>query len=285
MNLKFFSVAISSAVCQALSIDISMGSKLALSAGSQRDCNASFQRNNGKLQDFETIVKGSAKFVDETFPANESALQWAQHNERVFSEDASENQAELNKVHWRRAQDIGKLSKGYGEFKLWNSNGISPLDVRQGGLGDCWFLAAASALAEKPGRIEKLFHNKGGNLNQAGIYALDLYALGVPHTIIIDDYLPVKWDENLKAFQTIFSEIPPNDQSMWVPLLEKAMAKFSGNYKHVEGGYGPMAIQTMAGMPRKYFQHERFDQNYLWGEISKARSLQDIVTADTPIHP
>jgi len=30
----------------------------------------------------------------------------------------------------------------------------------QGDLGDCWFLAAATALAEKPERIQKLFITK-----------------------------------------------------------------------------------------------------------------------------
>ena len=73
---------------------------------------------------------------------------------------------------------------------LWGSAGITVDDVRQGVLGNCWYKAATSAIAEVPGRLEKIFHNK--TLNSAGIYALDFWALGVPHTVVVDDYLPLK---------------------------------------------------------------------------------------------
>ena len=52
-------------------------------------------------------------------------------------------------------------------------------------------MVAASALAEKPKRLEKIFLNVNGETNKNGIYGVNLYALGVPHTIIVDDYLPL----------------------------------------------------------------------------------------------
>ena len=47
-------------------------------------------------------------------------------------------------------------------------------------------------LAEKKGRMEKVFLNKDNALNANGIYAINVYALGVPHTIVVDDWLPVR---------------------------------------------------------------------------------------------
>lgn len=64
-------------------------------------------------------------------------------------------------------------------------------DVRQGLLGNCWFQAAASALAEVPGRMEQVFLNESSELNAAGIYAVNIWALGVPHTVVVDDHLPL----------------------------------------------------------------------------------------------
>lgn len=40
-------------------------------------------------------------------------------------------------------------------------------------------MAAASALAEKPKRLEKLFLKQEGQLNGKGIYAVNLHTLGV----------------------------------------------------------------------------------------------------------
>ena len=66
------------------------------------------------------------------------------------------------------------------------------MDIRQGVIGNCWFMAAASALAEKPGRLEKIFLNTSDRLNPYGIYGINFYSLGVPHTVIIDDFLPLQ---------------------------------------------------------------------------------------------
>lgn len=88
---------------------------------------------------------------------------------------------------WTRATQINK--KG---LSLWGNNDVNPNDIRQGGLGNCWMMSSASALAEKPGRIKRMFLNTENKLNDAGIYAVNLYALGVQHTVIVDDMLPMQ---------------------------------------------------------------------------------------------
>ena len=50
-------------------------------------------------------------------------------------------------------------------------------------------MASLTALAEDPERIKKLFLNK--EASSAGVYAVQFYALGVPITITVDDFLPV----------------------------------------------------------------------------------------------
>lgn len=89
---------------------------------------------------------------------------------------------------WKRASDHAFFGKTHSLF----GDGISVDDITQGSLGNCWFLAAASALAEEPGRLEKIFVNTDSALNDNGIYGVNFYALGVPHTVVVDDYLPVQ---------------------------------------------------------------------------------------------
>jgi calpain-15 len=39
------------------------------------------------------------------------------------------------------------------------ADGITPNDILQGGLGDCYYLSSLSVLAEKENRIKKLFEH------------------------------------------------------------------------------------------------------------------------------
>ena len=80
-------------------------------------------------------------------------------------------------------------------------------------------------------------------LNPKGAYSVKLFQLGVPKTITIDDKLPLKNDNS-----TIFSK-PGTDNSMWMAVLEKAFAKYHGNYLHIEAGDPAFAITTMTGAP------------------------------------
>jgi len=63
-----------------------------------------------------------------------------------------------------------------------------PHGIRQGALGDCWFLAAASALAEHPERLKKVIKNT--EYPAEGIFKFDFFLAGTPTHIVIDDRLP-----------------------------------------------------------------------------------------------
>ena len=159
----------------------------------------------------------------------------------------------LNITKWTRAKDA------YAGNSLFGSTGIRPADIRQGSIGNCWFLSAISALSEVPGRIERVFVND--EKSDRGIYAVNFYTLGVPHTVIIDDYIPVQtWYGNT---YTIFSRMGP-DQALWAPLLEKAFGKLHGNYGHTVGGDSRRAARTLSGGPYESFAHSDFSEDEIW---------------------
>ena len=66
---------------------------------------------------------------------------------------------------------ISTVYSDTSKYSLWGKNGIQVSDPTQGKLGNCWFVAAAAAIADvNPSLIEKMFLTEG--LNTAGIYSL-----------------------------------------------------------------------------------------------------------------
>jgi len=101
-------------------------------------------------------------------------------------------------------------------------------------IGNNWIVSAVAAIAETPGRVEKLFLNNENKMSPAGIYAVQLYALGLPMTVMIDDYFPaIQQDED--NVTTLFSLLD-HDTPLWGMLIEKAFAKRYGNYEHITYG-------------------------------------------------
>jgi len=61
-------------------------------------------------------------------------------------------------LRWLRISEYFPGSLGYSLFGLDGAATVD--DIMQGSIGNCWFMAAASAIAETPGLIEKAFGTK-----------------------------------------------------------------------------------------------------------------------------
>ena len=88
-------------------------------------------------------------------------------------------------MEWRRIRDV--FADTF--YSIWGSNEINVEDAIQGQLGNCWLIVAAMSLAENPARIQDIFQIK--KKNSVGVYSSKMYLLGMPVSVIIDDYLPI----------------------------------------------------------------------------------------------
>ncbi|KAI3530403.1 calpain family cysteine protease [Colletotrichum abscissum] len=143
-------------------------------------------------------------------------------------------------------------------------------DVKQGSLGDCWLMAALTALANTEGGIQRICVEYD---TRVGVYGFVFYRDGEWVYSIIDDKLYLKspcWDllsmqrclleqidrEDVervyrKTYQTgskaLFFAQCKDQNETWVPLIEKAYAKAHGDFGSLAGGWIGEGLEDLSG--------------------------------------
>jgi hypothetical protein len=113
-------------------------------------------------------------------------------------------------------------------------------DIRQGALGDCYFLAGLSSLAQK----DPVFLQQAIVALGDGTYAVRFFRSdGSEAYFRIDAQLPTYGN------RPAYANLARNGQALWVPLLEKAFAQFrrgTNSYSSIEGGWMSEAYRAIA---------------------------------------
>ncbi|EEY65507.1 uncharacterized protein PITG_02997 [Phytophthora infestans T30-4] len=184
----------------------------------------------------------SLQFVDREFPPDTTSLAGCSHETEIAPQ-------------WKVSSAINIAS---GLF----DGGTDPDDVRVGRLDDAWLLSALSIMAASGGvddgkvdeLIDRLFVTKQTSLT--GAYALRLYQNCQWETVIVDDYFPVLYDSagldaggdaELSVSAGAAFAHSRDFEELWVPLVEKAFAKYCGGYAALEGGYVHHALRVLSG--------------------------------------
>ncbi|XP_054848413.1 calpain-5-like [Eublepharis macularius] len=126
-------------------------------------------------------------------------------------------------------------------------DGISPRDLHQGSLGNCWFVAAASCLASEPAVWRKVIPNPHEQdwdprrpQSYCGIFRFRFWRWGHWTEVCVDDRLPCQHGKLLFCHSA-------EPREFWSALLEKAYAKLNGCYEALEGGNTAEALVDFTG--------------------------------------
>jgi hypothetical protein len=154
------------------------------------------------------------------------------------------------------------------------------MDLGQGRVGDCYFLAAVSALAENPERIKRMFVNT--EENSAGMYAVILAHHGKWRVVWVDDCFPVtkktefekQSDGTLKAEEKNVPRYCDSKDTgkLWPLLLEKAFARVYGNgaYENLNGGFPAYALHGLTMCPTFSYDLKEYTADELWDIMERA---------------
>lgn len=103
------------------------------------------------------------------------------------------------------------------------------------------------AVAEFSSVLDNVFLTK--TKNDAGIYAIRFYIRGKPWIVTIDDYYFYAPDMVSYINSAHYFANMGEDNSLWVPLIEKAWAKLKGNFANSDGGWTQNGIRALTGAP------------------------------------
>lgn len=184
-----------------------------------------------KVGAINAVCSDSDPFVDPSFPPIARSIGAARGDHGEQGLDA----ATLEHCEWRRPQS---LTPHDGWAQIFGGGGRSarqqwsvfkgeplPSDVEQGRLGNCWFLSALAVLAERPSQLRSIIVTP--EYNPAGAYAVRLCVDGLWKVTILDDTFPAFVKPGYVS-KLMFSKA--KRQQLWVPLIEKALAKLTGCY-------------------------------------------------------
>ena len=254
-------------------VDITLAQTAAKATQEKKTCLTTAERAREPVEDYYAIYNGDEWYQDEEFPPEESSLYWDEFNEQNMEHFEEEG------YYWHQAGIQFKDHDLFGETISANSVKENALDE------NWWMLSAVSQVAEEPDRVKRLFLEEEDEYSSTNIYAIQLQALGLPHTVLIDDSLPLSQEMSSYTWRTGYTKINL-DSSIWFALLEKAYAKYLGNYNHLKNGKQTEALQTLTGYPvERHFIDSSFTVNMLWNTIREHESNDDIIVAVMPLEP
>ena len=215
-------------------------------------------------------------WTDKIFPPKKSSLCPFDKEGWKLPEDVPEDDLEgWEEINWCRAEEI-KQFKDYDVFV----DGATVDDIKQGSIGDCYFLSTVGSLCNYRNFLENIFSTK--EKNEDHFYGVYLYLNGRWKLVLIDDYLPYKRTSMFKeiTFSTSFQN------ELWVALIEKAWAKVNGCYARIANG--GLCYEAFDVLTEAYTEHIelRFYRNpskheIIWKKMEDALEKKYVMAAGT----
>ncbi|CAG8549219.1 2641_t:CDS:2 [Acaulospora morrowiae] len=145
-------------------------------------------------------------------------------------------------------------------------DGVEPNDIKQGSIGDCWFVASLAVITNIPKLIETICVARDEDI---GVYGFIFFKDGDWVSTVIDDQLFVNGKDSKDCWKLTFAECS-NENETWLPLIEKAYAKIHGDYESISGGYIGQGIEDLTGgVYTAIFISDILDKDRFWNEELK----------------
>jgi hypothetical protein len=156
--------------------------------------------------------------------------------------------------------------------------------VVQGSIGSCWLVATVAAVAQHGGTVRRRFEYATRHLPQ-GACPVALYDRAGKERILPLDSRLYFQSGSLALRGASSTSSDSGRTEMWVPMLEKAVARLLGNsYENINGGMPSTALFALTGASIETFQIDDSNDGAIFDAVGRSNS--DLVVAgafDSPV--
>ncbi|NXY21271.1 CAN14 protein, partial [Atrichornis clamosus] len=172
----------------------------------------------------ESCLKNKCLFTDDNFPAHISSIGTGPLLKKL-----------PQNLQWKRPHALHKSPIFYTANR-------KQLDLCQGLVENCWFLAALEALTFHQDILAAVVpQNQSFERKYAGIFHFRFWHFGEWVDVVVDDRLPVNEAGELVFVSSVYKNV------FWGALLEKAYAKLYGSYEDLQIGQVSEAFVDFTG--------------------------------------
>ncbi|KAM6366601.1 calpain-14-like [Alca torda] len=188
-----------------------------------------FQKHTPPIQQnyqalLETCLKNKTLFTDDNFPAHFSSIGTGALLKKL-----------PRNLQWKRPHALHRSPVFYAANR-------KQLDLCQGLVENCWFLAALEALTFHQDILAAVVpQNQSFERKYAGIFHFRFWHFGEWVDVVVDDRLPVNEAGELVFVSSVYKNV------FWGALLEKAYAKLYGSYEDLQIGQVSEALVDFTG--------------------------------------
>ena len=208
-------------------------------------------------------------FADEFKKYEQILLEYKKDNTKIFVDPNFHPTNKIDEAKFKDEKDLyrpaitwRRIDEVYQE-PLFKKDLIHPLYIKQGSIGDCYFITALDRLAKKPELVQTLFEkelpdqifNQEKDQNpdsinlKSGAVVIYFRVFGRRTPVLIDTLIPFNGSE------PYFSRPINRNKSAWFCLVEKAFAKLNGSYTNIISGFFSESFYSLFGYYKKAFNY------------------------------